>query len=95
MLKEKKLEYQKGLEEYMEEQKLYELFEGMMKGLIMEKPTDPVEFLIQQLQSQESKFLLDAAMLKKRFLIILNISPPNRADWTSRKQEEGDCSDFG
>ena len=30
----------------MEEQKLYELFEGMMKGLIMEKPTDPVEFLI-------------------------------------------------
>lgn len=42
MLKEKKLEYQKSLEEYMEEQKLYELFEGMMKGLIIDKPEDPV-----------------------------------------------------
>lgn len=58
MLKDTKLEYQRGLEEYIEQQKLYELFEGMMKGLIMNKPKDPVEFLISSLKSQDSKFKL-------------------------------------
>lgn len=35
MLKDKKLEYQKELEEYLEEQKVFEIFEDMMKGLIV------------------------------------------------------------
>jgi hypothetical protein len=42
----------------MEEQKLYELFEGMMKGLITDKPSDPVKYLIDKLESQESKWLM-------------------------------------
>ena len=31
MLKEKKLDYQRGCEEYIEKEKLYEMFEDMMK----------------------------------------------------------------
>ena len=49
MLKDKKLEYQRGLEQYIEEQKLYEIFEGMMKSLIVDRPKNPVDFLINKL----------------------------------------------
>lgn len=55
LVKEKRLEFQKGLEEYIEEQKLYEMFEGMMKGLIIDQPTNPIDYLINKLQTQESK----------------------------------------
>ena len=50
MLKDKKLEFQTVLEDYLEQKKLYELFEGMMKALIVNKPADPVDFLIKKLQ---------------------------------------------
>lgn len=46
MLKDKKLEYQRSLEEYCEEQKLYEIFEQMMKSLITNMPADPIEHMI-------------------------------------------------
>ena len=50
MLKDKKLDFQRSLEEYLEEQKLYELFEGMMKSLIVERPADPIDHLITRLE---------------------------------------------
>ena len=55
MLKEKKLDYQRGCEDYIEQTKLYETFEDMMKSLIMHKPKDPIKFLIDKLQTSESK----------------------------------------
>ena len=55
MLKDKKLEFQQVLEDYLEQKKLYELFEGLMKSLIVNKPADPVDFLIKKLQQPESK----------------------------------------
>ena len=55
MLKDKKLDFQRSLEEYLEEQKLYELFEGMMKSLIVDRPADPIDHLIQRLEQPESK----------------------------------------
>jgi adenylate kinase len=55
LVKEKRLEFQKTLEEYIEEQKLYELFESMMKGLIIDQPANPIEYLEKKLQAQESK----------------------------------------
>ena len=54
MLKEKKLDYQRSCEEYIEQKKLYETFEDMMKALIVNKPKDPIKFLIDKLQSPES-----------------------------------------
>ena len=49
LLKEKKLEYQKGLEDYIEEHNLHELFQGMMKNLVIDKPEDPVSYLCEKL----------------------------------------------
>ena len=55
MLKEKKLNYQEELEEYLEENNVYELFEDMMKSLVMTTPDDPLKFLINKLTQPESK----------------------------------------
>ena len=55
MLKEKKIDFQRGCEEYIEEQGLYEIFEDMMRNLIINKPEDPVKFLIDKLEKPESK----------------------------------------
>ena len=54
MLKDKKLEYQKSLEEYLEDQKVYDIFEDMMKSLIIHKPKDPIAYLIKKLTTPES-----------------------------------------
>ena len=58
MLKEKKLEFQQELEDTIEEHKIYELFEGMMKSLIINKPADPIDFLIKSLERPERKYYL-------------------------------------
>ena len=56
MLKEKKIDFQRGCEEYIEEQGLYEIFEDMMRSLIINKPQDPLKFLIDRLEKPESKY---------------------------------------
>lgn len=56
MLKEKKLEFQQELEDTIEEHKIYELFEGMMKSLIVHKPEDPIDFLIKALEKTDRKY---------------------------------------
>lgn len=43
------------MEEYLETQKLYELFESLMKSLITTKPADPISHLISKLEQPESK----------------------------------------
>ena len=43
------------MEDTIEEHKIYELFEGMMKQLIVHKPEDPIEFLIKKLEQTERK----------------------------------------
>jgi adenylate kinase len=58
MLKDKKLDFERGLEEYLEQQKLYELFESMMKTLIVNKPADPLAHLVNKLEQPESKLTL-------------------------------------
>lgn len=55
MLKEKKIDFQRSCEEYIEEQGLYEIFEDMMRGLIVNKPDDPIKYLIEKLEKPESK----------------------------------------
>jgi hypothetical protein len=54
-MQDKKLEFQKQLEEYLEEQKVYDIFEDMMKALIQTRPKDPLNFLVKKLTTAESK----------------------------------------
>jgi hypothetical protein len=55
MLQDKKLQFQRQLEEYLEDQKVYDIFEDMMKGLIVSRPKDPLKFLVSRLTSPESR----------------------------------------
>lgn len=55
MLSEEKLAYQNDLESYMEENEVYEIFETMMKTLIISQPEDPVPHLLEVLQKPQIK----------------------------------------
>jgi hypothetical protein len=55
MMQDKKLEFQKQLEEYLEEQKVYDIFEDLMKALIQNRPKDPLSYLVKKLTTNESK----------------------------------------
>ena len=58
MLKDQKLEYQRELEDYLEEHHVYEVFEDMMKSLVMHRPKDPIKYLLGKLQSPAIKRLI-------------------------------------
>ena len=66
MLKQEKLAYQQELEKYMEENKVYEIFEGMMKDLMMGMPKEPIPFLLNSLKDEENN--------KKNIVVIMG--PP-------------------
>ena len=50
-----KLEYEKGIEQYFDDHKVYDLFEKLFKELIINKPEDPINYLIERLKRPEVK----------------------------------------
>ncbi|CAD8094357.1 unnamed protein product [Paramecium sonneborni] len=50
-----KLQYQQQVEKYLERNKVYHIFEDLLKSLIIKKPDDPIQFLINKLQEPETK----------------------------------------
>ena len=50
-----KLEYEKGVEQYLDDNKVYDLFEKLLKELIINKPEDPIDYLIERLKRKETK----------------------------------------
>jgi adenylate kinase len=49
MDKLQKFEYTQSIENYLEDNQVYELFEGLLKQLVIHKPDQPLDFLIQKL----------------------------------------------
>lgn len=47
MDKVQRFEYTQGIETYMEDAQVYELFEGLLQQLIVNKPEKPLDFLIE------------------------------------------------
>lgn len=54
MDKTAKFEYQNEVEKYLEEKRVYDVFEEMMKVLIVKKPDDPLGFLVNYLKVPQS-----------------------------------------
>ena len=50
-----KLDYEKGIEQYFDDHKVYDLFEKLFKELIVNKPEDPIDYLIERLKRKEVK----------------------------------------
>ena len=55
MDRSEKLQYEQGIEHYFDEHKVYDLFEKMFKELIINKPEQPVDYLIEQLQRKDQR----------------------------------------
>ena len=50
-----KLEYEKSMENYFHEHKVYDLMERLFEELIINKPKDPIDFLINRLKRKTTK----------------------------------------
>jgi adenylate kinase len=55
MDKLQKYEYMQSIESYLEDNQVYELFEGLLKQLVINRPEQPLDFLIQKLSKPETR----------------------------------------
>lgn len=55
MEKEQKINYQREVEEYLERNNIYNLFEDLTKDLIISQPANPIDFLVSKLSEPECK----------------------------------------
>jgi adenylate kinase len=45
-----------SIEAYLEDNQVYELFENLLKQLVIHRPNEPLEFLIHKLSKPERKY---------------------------------------
>ena len=57
MDKVQRFEFQQSIEQFLEQNQVYELFEGLLKDLVANRPEQPLDFLIQKLQKPKGKYL--------------------------------------
>ncbi len=55
MDRKEKLEFQQSIETYFEDKKVYELFEKLLKELVIHKPTSPIDYLLEKIKKKDSK----------------------------------------
>jgi adenylate kinase len=55
MDRSEKLQFQKSIEEYFDENRVYDLFEKLFKELIVNKPENPIDYLINRIGKQDTK----------------------------------------
>jgi hypothetical protein len=58
MDKVQKFEYTQQIENYLEENQVYELFENMLQQILLHKPERPLDFMIEKLNVEPSKFFI-------------------------------------
>lgn len=55
MDRNEKLQFQQSIEHYFEEKRVYDLFEKLLKELIINKPKDPIDYLIKRIKTKDVK----------------------------------------
>ena len=75
MNKTEKVDFTNSCENYMEEKQLRDLFRKLTKKLVLYQPEDPIDFLIEQLETKNNQrlFFLIGYSLKQRNKIANNI----------------------
>lgn len=59
MDKQAKLEYQQKVEKYLSDNRVYDLFEDLLKALIVKQPDNPIGFMIDKLTETPSTILCE------------------------------------
>lgn len=70
-----KLQFQQSIENYFEDKKIYYLFEKLLKELVIVRPNDPIDYLINRLKTPDTKriFITGSAGVNRKE-IALSIS---------------------
>ena len=55
MDKKQKLAYQKDIESYLTQENVYDLFEDLLKSLVVKQPDDPISYLIDKLGNPDNQ----------------------------------------
>ena len=53
MNKTEKLQFQQSIEGYFEEKRVYDLFEKLLQVLIVNKPKEPIDYLIKRIKTKD------------------------------------------
>lgn len=57
-----KFDYMQSIESYLHENQVYELFEDLLKQIVIARPENPLQFLLQKIKMNQGKsnLVLDA-----------------------------------
>lgn len=82
MDKQSKLEYQHKVEKYLSETHVYDLFEDLLKNIIIKQPDDPIAYMIDKLAEPPS---IHPITQSRRFSLLV---PPCRRseNWHFKSQ---------
>ena len=69
MDRNEKLQYQQSIENYFESKRIYDLFEKLMKELVINKPSDPIDYLTKRLKDKVKDSKVYFKNLGKRVFI--------------------------
>lgn len=57
MEKLQKLDYLASIESYLEREEIYELMGDLLKEIIIHRPKEPLDFIVEKLKQQPGKFI--------------------------------------
>lgn len=66
MDRNEKLEFQQKIEAYFEERRVYDLFEKLLRELVITKPKDPIDYLVHRIKKKDCIIII---ILGKRIFI--------------------------
>lgn len=76
MDKLQKHDYMNTIEGYLEENQVYELFEDLLKQLVVARPENPLDFITEALSCSKSKPLIFAHSLSNLARRVFIMGPP-------------------
>ena len=69
-----KLDYMQSIESYLNENQVYELFEELLKQVVVSRPDNPLQFILSKIKANRSKYLSLGHQPKyKQFLSICRL----------------------
>ena len=71
MDKMQKMDFMQSIETYLNEHQVYELFEDLIRQVVVARPQDPHQFILQKIKARRSQriFLLGAPGTKKQSVV--------------------------
>lgn len=74
MDKLQKLDYLASMESYLEQNEIYELLGELLKEIIIHKPKEPLDFIVEKLKQQPGN----------NYFVLIIFSQTHFLDWTPR-----------